>query len=581
MATTGTAKNDILRGTTNSDTLQGLEGRDILYGLAGNDTLDGGLGADQLFGGQGFDTYIVDNKGDTVTELENQGYDTVMASISFTLGAHLENLTLTGKLAIDGTGNGLGNVLIGNDAANRLVGLDGNDALDGGKGADRLVGGLGDDTYVVDNQGDTVKELAVQGSDTVQASVSFVLGSHIENLTLAGDAAIDGAGNDLANTLTGNTAVNSLNGGDGNDLLNGMQGADKLAGGPGNDTYIVDDNGDSVTELASQGIDTVKSSVDFTLGANLENLTLAGAVNGKGNSLANTLEGDYSANSLTGGGGNDTLKGGGGLDTLSGGADNDTLVVADSSFQSVNGGAGNDKLVFAFDGNIDLASLAGKATNIESVTLEGAHNALAPAAQNVLDMTDGRDTLTVNGDAGDSVVISGGWTPQGTKGGYQLFTQLGATLKVETGLSTYTNLYVIHDGASAAEASTHLTAGADLVEINLGGKSWNTLQDFSLAGFGPEDKLRINTADGQAHHQSPDAASVLANGDWLKTNHQVSVTYQYFSHSTFTSTTARDTILAGPKQLTLRSWSRFGSGTHTVHVTGLPDALAPSQVEFF
>ena len=130
-----------------------LSGSQRLYGTAGNETLDGGAGPDQMYGGGGNDTYIVDNIGDRAFEnangVDTGGVDIVLASATFTLGSFVENLTLTGTAAINGTGNSLANVLHGNTAAN---------ILNGGSGADKMYGGAGDDTYVVDNAGDLVAE---------------------------------------------------------------------------------------------------------------------------------------------------------------------------------------------------------------------------------------------------------------------------------------------------------------------------------------------------------------------------------------------------------------------------------------
>jgi Ca2+-binding RTX toxin-like protein len=132
-----------------------------------------------------------------------------------------------------------------------------------------------------------------------------------------GSTNIDGVGNELGNKLTGNSGNNRLDGGLGNDMLNGGGGADTLIGGLGNDVYVVDNVGDIVVELAGEGADTVQSTINYALGANVERLTLSGTVdiNGVGNELANLL---------TGNSGNNRLDGGLGADRLTGGAGNDT-----------------------------------------------------------------------------------------------------------------------------------------------------------------------------------------------------------------------------------------------------------------
>ena len=204
--------------------------------------------------------------------------------------------------AINGTGNELSNVIIGNSA---------NNILNGGAGDDYLSGGAGNDTYMVDSIYDTVIENADEGLDTVESSVSYTLGANIENLTLTGDLAIGGTGNALDNIITGNSASNIINGG---------AGADIMTGGAGGDTYIVDDVNDVVVEelIAAEVsiVDTVESSIDYTLGANLENLTLTGAaINATGNEIDNQITGNAQDNIINGAAGNDTLDGGDGNDT--------------------------------------------------------------------------------------------------------------------------------------------------------------------------------------------------------------------------------------------------------------------------
>jgi serralysin len=148
IATVGTAAADVLLGTAGADRLSGGGSADVLVTDTGDDWLDGGTGNDTLVGGAGNDLYVVDSTGDIVAEVAKGGTDTVQASATFTLLANIENLTLTGTAAINGTGNASANQLLGNSAANSLVGSAGNDVLDGGLGGDSLTGGTGKDVFV-------------------------------------------------------------------------------------------------------------------------------------------------------------------------------------------------------------------------------------------------------------------------------------------------------------------------------------------------------------------------------------------------------------------------------------------------
>ena len=381
-----------INGTGNAldNVLTGNSGANTLDGGAGNDTLNGGAGIDTMRGGIGNDTYVVDVATDVVTENVGEGIDTVQSSVTFTLGANVENLTLTGATAINGTGNTLDNVLTGNSAANTLTGSDGNDTLDGGGGTDSLVGGLGDDTYVVDVSTDVVTEAASAGTDTVQSSVTWTLGTNLENLTLTGASAINGTGNTVSNLITGNSGNNTLDGG---------AGTDTLIGGLGNDTYIVDVATDVVTENAAEGTDVVQSAVTYTLSANVENLTLTGtgAINGTGNALDNALTGNTGANTLDGGAGNDTLNGGAGIDTMRGGTGDDTYVVdVATDVVTENAGEGTDtvqsSVTLTLGANVENLTLTG------ATAINGTGNALdnvltGNSAANTLTGSDGNDTL--------------------------------------------------------------------------------------------------------------------------------------------------------------------------------------------
>lgn len=327
--------------------------RNRLVGNAGVNRLDGDMEADDMLGGAGNDTYVVDNQLDTAFENANEGTDTVESSVSWTLGGNFENLSLTGTGNVNGTGNEAANALTGNAADN---------VLDGAQGADTMAGGLGNDNYYVDNTADIVTEALDAGIDTIYTSIDqLALAANVENAVLFGSATTLN-GNGLDNTLIGNALANTLVGAGGNDVLDGGAGADSMAGGAGDDTYFVDNFGDVVTELASEGVDTVVSSISLslaTLGAQLENLVLTGTANlsGTGNALANQISGSAGNDVLVGGAGNDTLAGNAGNDTLTGGAGYDTAVFggAKSSY-TVTVGAGN-ATVSGADGIDVLASV--------------------------------------------------------------------------------------------------------------------------------------------------------------------------------------------------------------------------------
>jgi serralysin len=256
------------------------------------------------------------------------------------------------------SGGGGNDTLRGGASADILIGANGHDILDGGTGEDKMIGGAGNDIYYVDAFGDVISEARNAGTDTVLATLSaYTLSSWLENLEYLGAGDFVGTGNELANRITGGAGNDTLSGGSGNDtligglgddILNGGAGNDAMTGGAGNDTYYVDSTRDGVTELASQGIDTVFTSLStYRMGNYIENLTYTGSstFSGTGNGLDNVMVGGSGANTLDGGAGNDTLYGYGGNDTLLGNIGNDSLY----------GGAGNDRL----DGGIGNDWLCG------------------------------------------------------------------------------------------------------------------------------------------------------------------------------------------------------------------------------
>lgn len=453
-ATNGTAAVNLnLRGVTSSQlnashfvfapatpgAINGTAGNDTLTGDAGANTINGLAGADSMTGRTGDDAYVVDNSGDTINELPGGGYDSVQSSVSYTLSDNVEALTLSGTANLNATGNA---------QRNRLVGNAGNNRLDGGAEADSLIGGLGNDVYVVDDQLDTAFENAGEGTDTVESGVSWTLGNNFENLTLTGTGNINGTGNELANALAGNA---------GDNVLDGAQGADAMAGGAGNDGYYVDNAGDTVAESLDQGIDTVYTSVNLTLAANVENGVLFGAATTlTGNGLDNTLLGNSLANTLAGGGGNDVLDGGAGADAMTGGTGNDSYFV-DNAGDTVaeNAAEGIDMVIASLGYTLGV--------NVENLILIGTAN--LGGSGNALDNQ-------ITGNAGNNA-LSGGGGNDVLDGGAGADAMSGGT-----GDDTF---YVDNAGDTVSESAAE---GTDTVISAIGYSLGANLEGLVLGGFG-------------------------------------------------------------------------------------------------
>lgn len=421
----GNNGNNILDGRDGNDNLMGGGGKDTLIGGFGDDTLDGGIGIDSLIGGAGNDTYVIDSTSDIIVEVANGGSDTVAVGTTYSIAnsPNLENITLTGLLAINATGNTENNYLTGNNRNNILDGQDGNDTLDGNGGIDTLRGGKGNDTYMIDNPGDIVDlilEKAGEGIDTVVANSDYTLSANLENLKLIGNGDFSGIGNSLANIITGN---------DGRNFLNGNGGADLLIGGLGDDTYFVDSADDQIREdLADSAGDVVIVSYDTTTFYEIKDsgdtrfvnhITLDGlASRARGNSQANILLGNEGSDTLDGSGGNDTLDGGEGQDNLIGGSGNDLYrinigdndIVTDSSssvteIDTIEASSfGLTSVTYTVPTNIEVFNLL----SIANINLTG------NASNNIVTTNNGNDSIdggdgndTINSSAGNDTLIGG------------------------------------------------------------------------------------------------------------------------------------------------------------------------------
>ena len=338
----GNALNNELRGNSAANTLEGGAGNDVLHGSQDNEL------ADVLDGGAGNDAYYIYNSQNKDVIRDSAGIDTVHASVDFSLEEHssLEHLSLLADATM-GTGNALNNYITGNATAGSV--------LDGGAGNDTLEGGRGNDTFHIDSAGDMVIDHG--GQNDLYSSVSVDLNrfanASIQHVELAeGDANLNAtAKRSVGTVLVGNAGSNVLTGGDKNDVLNsGDDGIDRLVGGAGNDQYEVLHANVTVVENAGDANgteDLVNAYVDYTLAANVENLTLLGdATSGTGNNLANVIDGSGITKGvvLHGGVNNVGLKG----DTLIGSAGNDQIYTYNAN-DSINfGNGGNDVLYVSY-----------------------------------------------------------------------------------------------------------------------------------------------------------------------------------------------------------------------------------------
>ncbi|NVM75844.1 Ca2+-binding RTX toxin-like protein [Duganella sp. SG902] len=403
-----------------------------LNGGGGDDTLDGGAGVDKLIGGDGDDLFVVSDAGDAVTELLDEGHDTVQAmAASYSLSANVEELEYIGNAAFTGAGNVLDNVIRGGNGGAKLDGAAGNDTLYGGNGSDSLLGGTGDDLFAAGSGKDTIDGGA--GYDTLEG-----LGNHADYTVKRPNAVdavlIDKAGNTLTlrnvewlafadgldvidNVLVNVPSIGSdmLIGTSGKDQLDGLQGADTMRGLEGDDNYYVDNIGDVVEEEVNGGDDTVlvalATAATYKLDQYVENAIVASsaAINLTGNDDGNRLRGNAAANTLTGGAGYDTLDGGAGSDKLLGGTGDDLYILNDADLVTELLEEGYDSVEttlasYTLTANVEALTYTGKGAftgtgNALSNLIKGGNNG------NKLDGGDGYDD--VRGGTGNDSLMGG------------------------------------------------------------------------------------------------------------------------------------------------------------------------------
>ncbi|MDZ8189190.1 MAG: calcium-binding protein [Nostoc sp. ChiSLP02] len=336
----GTSGNDTIVGWANGGNANSPSGNDTLNGAAGNDSLAGGTANDSLIGGAGNDTL---NGG--------RGNDT----------------------------------LIGNAGADIFKGSQGSDSINGADGIDTADYSQLNQSIILSKVG-TIEKAGGSEQDQLFRIERIIANPNVANNTIDASSSLSGVfitvnlqtgslaannvpgfgtlsftainfdnvvGTNASDRITGDNQSNRLSGNGGNDTLNGGAGTDTLNGGTGNDTYIIDGAADTIIEAANSGTDTVRSSITYTLAANVEDLRLTGtsAINGTGNNLNNLLFGNTANNTLSGKAGNDTLDGNLGNDILNGEDGNDSLQGGPGN-DKLNGGSGNDILIGVFPDNV-------------------------------------------------------------------------------------------------------------------------------------------------------------------------------------------------------------------------------------
>ncbi|MBR8831169.1 MAG: hypothetical protein N5P05_002935 [Chroococcopsis gigantea SAG 12.99] len=344
-------------GNGGNDTLTGSYLNDTIYGGEGNDLIDGSYGSDILVGGNGIDTVTYNFYSGPINANLATGTVTFFGVAGIDSLGSIENLIggggndkITGSDGDNVLRGGNGNDSIyggfGNDS---IYGDGGDDFLDGGFGFDSIDGGAGIDTVTYDFYGWGINANLTTGVVTFPGNGNLAdTLKGIENIIgSSGDDSI--TGNSLNNYISGGYGNDTLNGGGGNDTLDGNAGNNLLNGGAGNDTFFVNSAGDLVVETPNSGTDTVYSAVDYTLTANVENLSIYGnASTAIGNDLNNVIKGNNGkGNIINGGGGNDTITGGIGHDYITGGSGNDVLNAYAGGYEvdDLSGGAGADKFI--------------------------------------------------------------------------------------------------------------------------------------------------------------------------------------------------------------------------------------------
>ncbi|MGE5548429.1 MAG: beta strand repeat-containing protein [Solirubrobacterales bacterium] len=517
-----------------------IGGADTLVGGTGADTMTGGAGKDVFVYKSVFDFYDMVNdtaNADTITDFES-GKDKIAFMVPyFTFDGSLANDDRTGAHLYFDTGelhyvDALGNDrlvatvlgdevsasdvfsgIYGTGATKVLTGTDQGERIQGGAGAQTMIGGKGDDTYLVDNAGDIVKELAGEGTDTVETAIdNYTLADNVENLVMVAAAAlalpVSATGNKLDNMIVGNVGNNVLNGkegadiligGAGSDVLDGGAGDDRMVGGEDDDAYIVDSVRDRVIENTDEGVDEIRTGLttlrlsDY---ANVENLRFTGTT-------ASVLVGNDLDNAIWGNKGADTIDGGLGADTMTGSAGDDVYVVDDLGDVVVDVKAGGKDTIrttlsqFTLE-DYDAADASSNELENLAFAGSGAFHGIGNSLANILTGGDADDTL----EGGDGVdTLNGGGGNDSLDGGAGADNLVGGAGD---------DVYVFDNAGDKASEVGGRTGGVDTI-----------LLDFTTATFDMSKLKDIENltylGGGGFSAKGNDGDNVITGGSGLNT----------------------------------------------------------------
>jgi Ca2+-binding RTX toxin-like protein len=518
-------------GNIGNDSLVGNSGSDTLIAGSGVDTLVAGAGLDTLIGGSGNDLFIVNNSADVIQDTSTTATNSVQSSVSFSLAANVNSLTLTGTSALMGTANS------------------GADTLTSNSGVDTLIGGSGNNTFVINNSSDVLQDTSTTATNTAKSGVSYSLAANVNTLILTGSASLVGTGNGGNDSLTGNSGTDTLKAGSGVDTLIAGTGVATLMGGTGNTTFVINNTGDAVQDTSTTTSNTLRSSVTYSLPTNVNALVLTGTAALKG-----------TANS-----GNDTLTSNTGLDTLVGGSGNDVFVISNASdvIQDTSATASNaiqSSVSFSLPTNVNSLTFTG------STALTGRGN----AATDLMTANTGADTL-IAGNGTDTLISSATGTAVDS-----LVGGTGNDLFIVNYAGDIVNVGATH-GNDTIQSSASYTTSANVANLVLSGTSnlsgtgnslankitANSGNDTLVAGSGVatlmggsgNDTFVVNSASDVVQDTSTTATNILSSSvsytlatnvnRLILTGASALVGTANSGNDTLTANTGADTLVSG------------------------------------